>query len=220
MHNEAWLDVHVLSLLASSALKACRTVSAADPDSKVGCRRRERSANRGSTNGLNKAVTSNRHGFFRSPHVVVRGDVGVASVPGKRTTTVTGREISRVPGGNVAVVVELGVERGTEPDVAAHDAGLPMPDGCPCGTHAVSESRLGWRTENQICCASEVPLGRLVEAVHELAEASSELVGGQSVVCGAVNTLGYALEVVTEVPPRQKQTCAVVACPHLPCDFE
>lgn len=46
----------------------------------------------------------------------------MASLPGKGTTTVTGRELPQVPGGNIAVVVELRVERSPEPDVAAHDA--------------------------------------------------------------------------------------------------
>ena len=167
-----------------------------------------------------KAVTLLSRLFFRSSHVVVRGDVGMDSPPGKGTTTVTGREISRVPCGNVAVVVELGVERGPEPDVAAHDARHPMPGGRPCGTHAVPESRLRWCAVDQIRCASEVPLGGRVEAVRELAEACSELIGGKSVVGGAVNALRDALEVVAEIPPGQKQAGAVVAFSRLPRDFK
>ena len=84
----------------------------------------------------------------------------------------------------------------------------------------MSKSRLWWRTENQVRCAPEVPLGGLVEAVHELAEACSELIGGKSVMGGAANTPGDVLEVVTVIPPGQKQACAVVAAPHLRCDFE
>ena len=84
----------------------------------------------------------------------------------------------------------------------------------------MSESRLRRCAEHQIRCASEVPLGGPVEPVHELAEAGSELVGGKSVVGGAVNALRDALEVVTVIPPGQKQACAVVASPNLLGDFE
>ncbi|MDE0039855.1 MAG: hypothetical protein OXU77_20200 [Gammaproteobacteria bacterium] len=84
----------------------------------------------------------------------------------------------------------------------------------------MSESRLWWGTEDQIRCASEVSLGGLVEAAHELAEPCSELIRGKSVMGGAANTSGDVLEVVTIIPPGQKQACAVVASPHFRCDFE
>ena len=83
----------------------------------------------------------------------------------------------------------------------------------------MSESRLGWGTEDQFRRAPEVPLGGLVEAVHELAEACSELIGGKSVTGGAANTPGDVFEVVTVIPPRQEQACAGCRVSPLPLRF-
>lgn len=144
----------------------------------------------------------------------------MAALPGKGMTAVAGRELAQVPGRNVAVVVEPGVERSPEPDVAAHHARCPVLGCRPCWACAVSVSRLRRCAEDEVGRASEVALGGLVEASDEFAEVCSELIGGKSVAGGAVNALRDGLETGTKIAPGQEQACAVVPLADLPCDFE